>query len=85
VTSAPPHLTCQHLVELVTEYLEGKLSHDDRSRLEQHLCFCDSCVKYLEQMRQVLRATGRLTEESITPEAQEKLLDVFRKWKAGGA
>lgn len=81
---APPHLTCRQLVELVTDYLEGKLPFDDRSRLEQHLCFCDPCVTYLEQMRQVLRATGRLTEESVAPEAREKLLDVFRKWKAGG-
>jgi anti-sigma factor RsiW len=81
---APPHLSCRDLVELVTDYLEGKLSYDDRSRLEQHLCFCDSCVRYIEQMRQMLRATGRITEESLEPEAQEKLLDVFRKWKAGG-
>lgn len=80
---APPHLNCQHLVELVTDYLEGKLSHDDRSQLEQHLCYCDPCVRYIEQMRQVLRATGRITEESVPKDAQEKLLDVFRKWKAG--
>ncbi len=80
---APSHLTCRELVELVTDYLEGKLPRDERSRLEQHLCLCDGCVAYLEQMRALLRATGQLTEEAVAPEAEEKLLAVFRKWKGG--
>jgi anti-sigma factor RsiW len=78
---APPHLTCRELTELVTDYLEGKLARQDRTRFEMHLCFCDSCVTYLEQMRQVLRATGGIAEESIAPEARAALLDAFRGWK----
>jgi hypothetical protein len=27
--------------------------------------------------------TGSLTEDSVTPEAQESLLRVFRDWKGG--
>jgi anti-sigma factor RsiW len=84
---APPHLTCRELTELVTEYLEGKLSREDRTRFEMHLCFCDWCVTYLEQMRQVLRATGRIAEESLAPDARDALLAAFRGWKGtkGGA
>ena len=76
-------LTCRELVELVTEYLEGTLAPDDRDRFEQHVILCDGCAFYLDQMRTTIAVTGSLTEESITPEAQESLLRVFRDWKGG--
>ena len=76
-------LTCKELVELVTEYLEGGLTAAERERFEEHLGFCDWCVTYLEQMRQTIRAVGRLKEQDISPEVQDKLLDVFRGWQAG--
>ncbi len=75
-------LTCQELVELVTEYLEGSLPPEDRDRFEQHVILCDGCAFYLEQMRTTISVTGSLTEESITPEAQEDLLRIFGDWKA---
>ena len=30
-------MSCQELVELVTDYLEGALSEEDRSRFDEHL------------------------------------------------
>lgn len=41
-------LTCQELVELVTEYLEGALPPGKRVRFEQHLAVCLGCTTYLE-------------------------------------
>jgi anti-sigma factor RsiW len=79
----PLDLQCKELVELVTDYLEGRLSVDDRTRFEMHLGFCASCRTYVEQMRQVVSATGELTEDSIAPEARDALLRAFRTWKAG--
>ena len=74
-------LTCQELVELATEYLEGTLSPQDRDRFEQHVILCDGCAYHLDQIRTTIALTGSLTEEAITPEAQERLLHVFREWK----
>lgn len=74
-------LTCQELVELVTEYLEGGVLPEDRDRFEQHVILCDGCAFYLEQMRTTIALTGSLTEESITAEGRERLLHVFRDWK----
>ena len=76
-------LTCAQLVELVTDYLEGRLAPAERARLEEHLGFCDWCVTYLEQMRLTIRAVGQLKEEDLSPELQDKLLDAFRGWQAG--
>ena len=74
-------LACQELVELVTDYFEGKLSWSDRRRFEGHIGGCDHCTAYLEQMRLVVQATGRLSEEDLDPEARDELLEAFRGWR----
>ncbi|HET6438516.1 MAG TPA: zf-HC2 domain-containing protein [Anaeromyxobacter sp.] len=79
----PQDLSCQELVELVTDYLDGSLPAGERTRFELHLGYCDSCRNYLRQMRQVLSTTGRLSEESLAPEARDALLRAFRTFKAG--
>jgi anti-sigma factor RsiW len=73
-------LTCAQLVELVTDYLEQRLSAADTERFEEHLAFCDGCSAYLEQMRAMIAATGRLREKDLPPELEERLLDAFRGW-----
>ena len=78
-------LTCQELVELVTDYLEGALSAMERARFEAHLTECDLCPEYLEQMRQTIRTCARLTEESLPPQAKHDLLELFRSWKRSDA
>lgn len=83
MTRGVPDLTCRELVELVTDYLEDRLSADDRVRFELHLTYCDWCRTYLKQMRQVLATAGKLAEESIAPEARDALLGAFRGWKKG--
>ena len=76
-------LTCQELVELVTDYLEGALPAAERARFEEHLAGCSGCRTYLEQMRQTIRMAHKLSEDSFSPEAKEELLRLFRNWKGG--
>ena len=78
-------LPCQELVELVTDYLEGRLPPWEQVRFDRHLDGCRGCRTYVEQMRQTIRALGRLNEDSIEPEARERLLTVFRDWKRRSA
>ena len=78
-----PEMPCRELVELVTDYLEDRLSPLDRARFEAHLAECEACRSYMEQFRQTIRALGRLPEESISPEARETLLAAFRGWFRG--
>jgi anti-sigma factor RsiW len=80
-TEALKPMACRELVELVTEYLEGTLGPQDRARFDAHIAGCDACTAYLEQMRQTLRALGRIPEESISVEAREELLVAFRDWR----
>jgi anti-sigma factor RsiW len=72
--------SCQELVELVTDYLEGALTPADLRRFDEHIALCDACVEYLRQYRETIRITGTLTPDDLSPEAERELLDAFRDW-----
>jgi predicted anti-sigma-YlaC factor YlaD len=76
-----PDLTCREFVEIVTDYLEGRLPSYDRLRFEEHLLVCSGCTSYLEQMRETIRLTGALRESDVPAPAREELLEAFRHWK----
>jgi predicted anti-sigma-YlaC factor YlaD len=75
-------LTCKELVELVTDYLEERMTPSERLRFEQHLVDCEGCRSYLDQMRETIRLLGRLDEDSIPVPTQARLLRAFRDWKS---
>jgi anti-sigma factor RsiW len=77
-----PALSCQELVELVSDYFDGKLSRRDRRRFEAHIAGCDACTAYLDQMRTLVRMTGTLSAEAVAPAAMDELLGVFRDWRS---
>ena len=79
--STLPEMPCQELVEVVTDYLEGRLSPTDRARFEAHIADCEYCETYLEQMRQTIRTLGRIPEESLSDDARETLREAFRSWR----
>ena len=78
---AVSELTCQELVELVTEYFEGALPAIDRTRFEAHLGECEGCTAYLEQMKQTIWIVGRITPDNVSPVARTELLKIFHDWK----
>jgi predicted anti-sigma-YlaC factor YlaD len=75
-------LICRELVEVVTDYLEGRMPAERRLLFEEHVAFCSWCQTYLDQMQDTIRATGELKEDDLSPEARDAFLDVFRTWKA---
>jgi anti-sigma factor RsiW len=75
-------ISCQELVELVTDYLEGALEAADLRRFEEHITTCGKCTDYLAQLRATIEAVGRITPEDVSPEAEQELLGVFRGWFA---
>ena len=74
-------MPCNELVELVTEYLEDRLSPADRTRFEAHLASCEACRTYLEQFRSTIHVIGRLPEDELSPEARAALQEAFRNWR----
>jgi anti-sigma factor RsiW len=74
-------LSCQELVELVTDYLEGALPRAQRVAFEQHLQACDGCDAYLEQMRTMLDVLGRIDGDDLDDAVVEEWLEAFRGWR----
>jgi anti-sigma factor RsiW len=75
---AHEHVSCQEVVELVTDYIEGALSPDEAALFEQHLNFCDGCDWYVDQLRVTIAAVGRVGEEDVPPAMRARLLAAFR-------
>jgi hypothetical protein len=58
-----PLLTCQELVEPVTDYREGMPAPSPRVRFEARLAVCPPCVDSVAQIDATVRAAGGLTPE----------------------
>ena len=69
---------CQEIVELVTDYLEGKLDPKMTAEVEAHLELCDGCHIYVEQMRATIRALGTVPVAALSEAAQNELVQAFR-------
>jgi predicted anti-sigma-YlaC factor YlaD len=83
VERSPDELACRELVELITDYMEGRLSPTKHARFEAHLAECSGCRVYLDQMRSTLRVLGALNEQALAPEARARLLALFRGYSVG--
>jgi anti-sigma factor RsiW len=72
-------LSCQELVELVTEYLEDALPPAERERFEAHVAGCPGCDAHLDQVRTTI-AIARAAGGELPRERPEMaaLLAAFR-------
>ena len=57
-------LSCQEVVELVTDALEGALAPGLRRRFDRHLAACPHCPTYVAQIRATVWALRRLGEDA---------------------
>ena len=80
-TAPPRNLACKELVEIITDYFEGRLGADDRRRFDDHLVGCRGCRNYVDQMRETIRLTGNLAEDDVPAAGRDRLLAAFRDWK----
>ena len=73
-------LSCQQMVELVTEYLDGVMEPRRRARFEAHLAGCDGCTNYVEQFRATVAVVGRLEVDDVPEPVMAELVSAFRNW-----
>jgi anti-sigma factor RsiW len=75
---------CREAVALVADYLEGRLSVRDATRLEDHLAGCPHCSEYLAQMRATIDVLGRVEVDDLDDDALEDLVELYRAWQGDG-
>jgi anti-sigma factor RsiW len=73
-------IACREVLELITGYLDHALPPEVYQAVEAHLSACDGCTTVLEEFRQTIAMTGRLSEEQLSPAQRDTLLAAFRGW-----
>lgn len=76
-----PGLPCIEVVELVSDYLDGQLDGATHRRVEEHLKLCPPCRVYVEQVRETVRALGRLPADGLPEHAVEELEAAFAAFR----
>lgn len=70
----PAEMSCQDLVELLSDYLEDAVDAPTRARLEAHLERCLGCAAYFGQLRLTLRLLRAVRRESFSLDSLERVL-----------
>ena len=71
-------ISCQEVVEVITDYLEGNLSPENVAIFEAHLGLCDGCRWYLDQMRITIATVGHIGDTEVPGELRDTVLAAFR-------
>jgi anti-sigma factor RsiW len=66
-------LTCKNLIELLLDYLEGRLSPDVVAEFERHLQDCAACLSYLRTYQRTRQLTGAVTRVQMPDEMKARL------------
>lgn len=77
-------IVCRRAVDLMADYLDGRLQAGDVQRLERHLAGCPHCSEYLAQLRVTIDALGHADPGDLTDEAIDELVHLYRQWRADG-
>ena len=72
-------LVCREFVELVSDYLEGRLPETEHARFEAHLAECDGCAGYLADVRGVVASLHAVPAPPADAATREVLLRAFRE------
>jgi anti-sigma factor RsiW len=73
-------IACEDLVEMLSDHLDGGLTSAERARLDDHLATCEGCTNALEQFRETISTTGRITEDQVDHRPREAFRAVFTRW-----
>ena len=64
-----PH-DCSKIVDLLVDYLEGRLSLDTRDELDRHLSGCPNCVSQLRTYRTTVSLLRKLRDRPVAGTAK---------------
>jgi anti-sigma factor RsiW len=64
---------CQETVALLADYLEEKLSSQDRAALDEHFVGCPRCFDFLRSYRETPRIVRESTGAALPEEVRVRL------------
>lgn len=79
-------MTCQELIEFLTDYLDGQLPMSQRVAFELHLSLCRDCRHYLSNYKTTIQASKQAFSQTAVAEplaVPEKLVEAILKSRRG--
>ncbi len=79
-------LSCEQLIEFLSDYVEGRLPLTQRAAFELHLALCRDCRSYLHNFKATIEATRAAFADptSAVPESvPEELVQAILKATRG--
>lgn len=58
--------SCQRFKEMVSDYIEGELDHQNQSLMEQHLRHCLGCKKNISQLKSLIKNLRELPRITVS-------------------
>ena len=72
-------VTCQQLVDLLSDYVDGELSPKRRRQLDAHLRGCVSCATFLKTFKQTMAMAQTIQYDDLPPELRQRLHRFLRE------
>jgi anti-sigma factor RsiW len=74
----PRMLTCEELVGLLADYLDGSLDHETARDLERHLDGCVSCHNFIKTYKATTAWVKEITYEDMPDELKDRLASFLK-------
>ena len=79
IPASPDMISCERLIELLLDYLEGDLEPAQQAAMEKHLEACPPCVDFAEQYRATPELCRKeLVKRHMPAEMRSHLLTFLR-------
>jgi anti-sigma factor RsiW len=72
-------IDCRRLVDLLGEYVDEQLPHDEREAVEQHVGQCAPCVAFLRQYRFASMAARDHLLAKVPIDLEDRLLSFLKQ------
>ena len=77
-------LTCQEVLDQLTEYLDAEVQAELASEVDQHLGFCSNCRVEVDTIRQTILIFRCEERVELRPDLEQKLQQAMQRAYADG-
>ena len=71
--------TCKHLLEELTDYMDGSLESEVRVQLEAHLAKCPNCWVQVDTMKKTVQVFQGMEPYPLPEDVKDRLMKALQK------
>jgi RNA polymerase sigma-70 factor (ECF subfamily) len=64
---------CRHILDDLSEYLDGEASAEVCAEIERHLAGCEDCTALVDTLRKTISLCQQLPQPDLSPAARARL------------